>query len=425
MMSGSDRGETGLPETSGTDHATGMSRRTVLGGTATLALGMAMAKDAGAAQAKAPGKSRLLYICSYTGKTGNGPGITLARLDGEKGRLEIVKSFAGPNPSWLAFAPDGAHAYAVNEIEDFADKGGGGGKQGSVTAYSVDRETGDLAVLNTVGSGGTGPAYCSVHPAGRHVLVANYGGGQVAVLPIAADGSLQAATDVQGPQGPTGPTTAAAAPPGSFAFSGHDASHAHMIEADPQARFVLSTDLGQDRTYVWTLDAAAGTLHPADPAFFPAASTGSGPRHFAFHPNGRVLYTVYEEASQLAVHSYDPATGHAALLQQTGTLPPGFAGSSFASALAVSRDGRFLYAGNRLHNSTAIFAIEPDGKVRWLDAEWTRGDYPNQVALDPTGRFLFACNRRSDQVTLFHVDPHSGKLAFTGQYLPVGSPCPG
>jgi len=417
-MSGSDRTETGVTQgeamASGPDVA-GMSRRAVLGGTATLAMGMTMANGARAAETKAG--SRLLYVCSYTGKTGNGPGITLVRLDAQKGRLEAVKSVAGPNPSWLAFAPDGGHAYAVNEIDSF-----GGKAQGSVTAYRVDRASGDLTALNSVGSGGTGPAHCSVHPAGRHVLVANYGGGQVTVLPIAADGSLAEATDVQAPQGPTGPTTAEAAPPGSFAFSGHDASHAHMVEADPQARFVLSTDLGQDRTYVWTLDPEAGKLHPADPAFFATASTGAGPRHFAFHPDGRILYTLYEEASQLAVHGYDPATGRTALLQKTGTLPPGFAGSSFASALAVSADGRFLYAGNRLHNSIAIFAIGGDGKVRWLDAEWTRGDYPNQIALDPTGHFLFACNRRSDQVTLFRVDRRSGKLDFTGQYLPVGSP---
>ncbi|KGM34310.1 lactonase family protein, partial [Inquilinus limosus] len=187
-------------------------------------------------------------------------------------------------------------------------------------------------------------------------------------------------------------------------------------------RFVLSTDLGQDRIHVWTLDEAAGALRPADPPFFPAASAGAGPRHLAFHPDGRTLYTTYEEASQLAVHDWDPATGRASFRQQVGSLPPGFAGSSFASALAVSRDGRFLYSGNRLHNSIAIFAIEPGGTLRWLDAEWTRGDYPNHVALDPTGRFLFACNRRSDNVTLFRVDRESGRLAFTGRYLPIGSP---
>ncbi|WP_051249129.1 lactonase family protein [Inquilinus limosus] len=356
----------------------------------------------------------LVYICSYTGAAGNGEGITLARLEAETGRLEALRSVAGPSPSWLAFAPDGRHAYAVNEIDSFGDAA-----QGAVTAYRVDRDSGDLTALNTVGSGGTIPAHGSVHPGGRHLLVANYGDGRLAVLPIAADGSLGPATDVQAPEGPVGPDRAEAAPPGSFAISGHDGSHAHIIET--AGRFVLSTDLGQDRIHVWTLDEAAGALRPADPPFFPA-SAGAGPRHLAFHPNGRVLYTTYEEASQLAVHDWDPATGRATFRQQLSALPPGFAGSSFASALAISRDGRFLYSGNRLHNSIAIFAVGPDGTLRWLDAEWTRGDYPNHVALDPTGRFLFACNRRSDNVTLFRVDAQSGRLEFTGQYLPIGSP---
>lgn len=353
----------------------------------------------------------LFHVCSYTGAAGNGTGITLARLDPDSGRLEALSSVAGPNPAWLAFAPDGRHAYAVNEIDSFE-----GAAQGAVTAYRVDPASGALTALNTVGSGGAGPCHASVH--GRHLLVANYGDGRLAVLPIAADGSLGPATDIQAPAGPVGADRAEAGPPGSFAISGHDGSHAHIIET--AGRFVLSTDLGQDRTYVWTLD--DGVLRPADPPHFPAASAGAGPRHLAFHPNGRVLYTVYEEASQLAVHDWDPATGRATFKQQLGSLPPGFAGSSFASALAVSRDGRFLYSGNRLHNSIAIFAIEPGGTLRWLDAEWTRGDYPNHVALDPTGRFLFACNRRSDNVTLFRVDADSGRLAFTGRYLPIGSP---
>ncbi len=170
------------------------------------------------------------------------------------------------------------------------------------------------------------------------MLVENYCDCRLALQPIAAEGSLGAATDVQAPAGPVGADRAEAGPPGSFAISGHDGSHAHIIET--AGRFVLSTDLGQDRIHVWTLD--EGALRPADPPFFPTASAGAGPRHLAFHPNGRILYTTYEEASQLAVHGWDPATGRATLLQQVGSLPPGFAGSSFASALAVSRDGRFV-----------------------------------------------------------------------------------
>jgi 6-phosphogluconolactonase (cycloisomerase 2 family) len=356
----------------------------------------------------------LAYICTYTP---NGDGIVLVRVDPTDGTLTKLRSFAGPDPTWMALSPGGDHAYAVNEIDDFE-----GRAEGSVTAYAVDRSNGELMFLNAVGSGGTGPAHCSVHPSGRFVLVANYGSGHVAVLPVRADGSLGVAVDVQAPPGEAGPQAARHAPPGSFAHSGHDRSHAHMIDADPSGRFVLSTDLGLDRTFLWTLDQASGALkaHPAAP--FMTASAGAGPRHFAFHPNGRVLYILGEEASELAVYGFDDRTGAATLLQSTSTLPKGFAGSSFASAIAISGDGRVLYTANRLHNSIARFAVDDDGRVQLLDTEWTRGDYPNHIVLDPTGGFLFACNRRSDQVTVFRVDQPSGALSFTGPYFPVGSP---
>ena len=144
--------------------------------------------------------------------------------------------------------------------------------------------------------------------------------------------------------------------------------------------------------------------------------------HFVFHPNGRTLYVVHEEASQIGVYQFDPATAAVTLSQVVSTLPDGFAGSSFASSIVISRDGRYVYSGNRLHNSIAILAVDASGMLRLVATEWTRGDYPNQVTLSPSGAFLFACNRRSDQVTIFCVDPSSGMPSFTGQYLAIGSP---
>jgi len=362
------------------------------------------------------------YVCSYTaeampGGAGHGEGITLVHVDPQAGRLTALQTFPGPSPSWICFSPKRDRAYAVNEIGQF-----GGQKQGSVTAFEVDPASGALRQLNAVGSGGTAPVYASVHPSGRYLLVANYDSGHIAVLPILPDGSLGAATDSLTPQGTLGPTKAAAAPPGSFAQSGHTASHAHMIATDPGGRFVLSTDLGLDRTFVWELDLAGGKLHPAANSGFPTTSAGAGARHFAFHPNGRTLYVIYEEASQIAVYRYDGATAAVTPLQTISTLPEGFAGSSFASAMAISAEGRFLYAGNRLHNSVSVFAIGKDGMLRLVGNEWTHGDYPNQVALDPTGMLLLASNRRSDQVTVFRVDRATGGLRFSGQYFAVGSP---
>lgn len=393
------------------------SRRSLIAGASMLgAFGSARA-----ATAPAPARSGpvLAYIGSYTDAStpaGNGEGITVLRLDTGTGELKPVKTLPNPSPSWLATGPDRKFLYAVNETADY-----GPNKTGSVTAFGIDEPTGDLRLLNAASSAGKGPAHGSVHPSGKFFLVANYGTGNVAVLPVQANGMLGEAVDVKQDDGPHGETRPAEGPPGNFSISDHNGPHAHMIASDPTGRFVIVNDLGLDRTFVWTLDAATGKLAANDPPFIPAASAGAGPRHFAFHPNGRIFYNLYEEASQLAVYDWNPDTA-AATLKQKVTTVPGYAGTNFTSELVVTPDGRFIYTGNRLHNSIGIFAIEADGKVRWLGEEWTRGDYPRNIALDPTGNFMVACNHRSDQVTVFRVDQRTGGLRFTNQYVPVGSP---
>src|SRR5262249_27168339 len=185
------------------------------------------------------------------------------------------------------------------------------------------------------------------------------------------DGRLGAATDVKNDAGKIGPTKAANAPPGSFAFSGHDRTHAHMIQADPAGRFVLHVDLGLDKIFVWKFDAQKGVLTATDPPAV-ALPPGDGPRHFHFHPNGRWLYSIQEEGSTIVLFDYDAATGRLATRQTISTLPPGFAGSNFCSAILVSSDGRYVYAGNRLHDSIGIFAVGPNGTLTFVGEEWTR-----------------------------------------------------
>jgi 6-phosphogluconolactonase (cycloisomerase 2 family) len=261
----------------------------------------------------------------------------------------------------------------------------------------------------------------SIHPSGRFLLVANYFGGSVAVLPILADGRLDAPTDVQVDEGPIGPTRATHAPPGSFAFSGHDRTHAHMIQADPAGRFVLHVDLGLDRIFVWKFDDRRGALVPHQPPSV-ALPPGDGPRHFHFHPNGRWLYSIQEEGSTIVLFDYDAQQGHLTARQTISTLPPGFAGSNFCSEILVSADGRFVYAGNRLHDSIGIFAVGTEGELTYLGEQWTRGNYPRSFNFDPTGQFLYCCNQRADNLAVFQVDRRTGDLTFTGQYVPVGNP---
>jgi len=348
---------------------------------------------------------------------GNGRGIHIFDVDRSTGALTpsaVVE--IGTSPSCLVVNPAGTRLYAANETDRV-----GGDKHGSVSAFAVDRTTGRLQLLNTVGSGGAGPTYVSLHPGGHHVLVANYFGGSVAVLPILADGRLGEASDVKVDAGTVGPTRATNAPPGSFAISGHDRTHAHMIEADPSGRFVLHADLGLDRIFVWRFDDQRGTLTPNDPPSV-ALPAGDGPRHVRFHPNGRWVYSIQEESSTIALFDYDAASGGLSMRQTISTLPRGFAGSSFSSEILLSTDGRYVYAGNRLHDSIGILSVGADGTLTYVGEEWTRGDYPRSFNVEPAGRFLYCCNQRGDNITVFRVDAASGGLAFTGHYTGVGNP---
>jgi 6-phosphogluconolactonase (cycloisomerase 2 family) len=348
---------------------------------------------------------------------GNGRGIHVFRVDRETGAMTpagVVES--GTSPSRLALNADGTRLYSANETDRVGDD-----RQGSISAFAVDPDDGSLAPLNTVRSGGAGPTYLSLHPGGTHLLVANYFGGSVAVLPILEGGHLGEPSDVQVDEDVIGPTKATSAPPGSFAISGHDRTHAHMIQADAAGWFVLHVDLGQDRIHVWKFDGQRGTLTPNDPPFV-TLPPGDGPRHFAFHPEGRWLYSIQEEGSTVALFDYEPRTGHLAPRQTLSTLPPGYAGSNFCSEIQVSRDGRFVYAGNRLHDSIAIFAVGADGTLTYLGEEWTRGDYPRSFTFDPSGRFLFCCNQRADHVAVFAANQATGRLTFTGRFAAVGNP---
>lgn len=348
---------------------------------------------------------------------GNGRGIHLFQVDRATGELTPAGAYEmGTSPSFVVLNAAGTRLYSTNEMARVGEAG-----EGTVSAFSVNRADGQLTLLGTVGSGAAGPTHASIHPSGRFLLVANYFGGAVAVLPILADGRLGEATDVKKDKGELGPTTATNAPPGSFAFSGHDRPHAHMIEADPSGRFVLHVSLAFDKIFVWKFDDRAGVLTPNDP---PAVSLppGDGPRHFRFHPNGRWFYSIQEEGSTIVLFDYDGRTGRLTARQTISTLPPGFAGSNFCSEILVSGDGRFVYAGNRLHDSIGIFAIGSNGELTYLGEEWTRGNYPRSFSIDPTGRFLYCCNQRSDNLAVFQVNRQSGALAFTGHYAPVGNP---
>jgi 6-phosphogluconolactonase len=389
-----------------------LTRRAFLGRTAA-ALAYPVARDA-AALAGGPSGFFYAYVGTYTP---NGGGIYLFRVDRATAALlqmQVVDDIK--NPSWLALNPAQTRLYAISEIDNYQ-----GTHDGAVVTYAIDPTSMQLTRLSAVGSSGTLPAHVSVHPSGKFVFVANYGGGNVAVFPVAADGTLGPASDVRPSVGPRHHARAIDDPPGQFAVSDHDGPHLHMVAADPTGQFVIANDAGLDLTLIWRLDAQGGRLLPAEAPVL-VAPPGSAPRHFVFHPSGKFFYNLYEHDARVVVYDYDGSRGAMRLKQSVSTLPPHFAGSNLASGIVVSPNGRFLYVGNRLHSSVAIFAIAEDGQLRTAYETWTHADSPRSIAMDPSGEIMFSCNQRSDSLTSFRINPANGALAFTGRFEAVGSP---
>ncbi|ANQ43129.1 3-carboxymuconate cyclase [Gluconobacter oxydans] len=362
------------------------------------------------------------FVGGYTkhapqGGAGNGQGIAVFEMDRESGVLTPITTYTDiASPSFITLSADNRFLYALSEIDDYNKDG-----DGSVTAFAVDQKTGSLRKLNSVSSGGAVPAHLSVHHSGRYVLVANYVGGCVGVLPIRSDGSLGDATDVVHNSGPRQPERAADNPQGNFAVSDHSGSHPHMIRSDPSGRFVIADDAGLDRVYVWTLNLTTGKLIPAKTPYYDM-EPGSAPRHFEFTHSGRIMYNLCEQNSKIVVSSFDPLTGAITNIQTVSTVTPHFRGSTLAAEILISASGKYVYASNRLGDSLAVFAIAADGTLSLQDEVWMHADYGRAMMFDPSGTFLFCANQRSDAVTSFKVDKNTGQLAFTENFTPVGSP---
>jgi len=348
-------------------------------------------------RAPSPKKVRV-YVGTYT--SGESKGIYRLDLDPKTGALSAAgEPTPAVNPSFLAFHPQGRFLYAVNETgESRTDESGG------VSAYAIDAKSGALTFLNRQPSGGPAPCHLSLDRRGRNLLVANYWGGSVAVLPVTADGRLDAATVVIRHQGQGANPERQEGP------------HAHAVNLDPTGALALVADLGLDMLVAYRFDGARGTLTPYEKATVRLAP-GAGPRHFAFDPQGRFVYVLNELDATVTALSYDAAGPSFTELQSLSTLPADFKGENTTAEVVVRPDGRFLYASNRGHDSIAIFAIDPaTGKLTAAGHRSTLGKTPRNFAIDPTGTFLLAANQGSDQVVVFRIDPAGGGLE------PVGAP---
>ena len=356
--------------------------------------------------ADAPSGKQRVYFGTYTGKSSKG--IYRSELDLATGKLSPpVLAGEVANPSFLAIAPNQTFLYAVGELNDVNGK-----KGGAVNAFSIDAVTGDLKLLNQQSSVGGGPCHISVDRTGKTALVANYGGGSTAVLPILADGKLgEASSFVQ--------------------HKGHDpvkdkplTPHAHSINVDSGNRFAFVADLGLDKVLVYKLDADKGTITANDP---PAASVekGSGPRHFAFHPSGKFAYVINESLLTVTAFQYDAEKGVLTPHQTITTLPEGVTdrkGMSTAE-VQVHPSGKFLYGSNRGHHSIAIFSIDSaTGKLTAVGHQGQGIKTPRNFGIDPTGRYLLAANQDSDSVIVFRINQSTGQLEPTGVSVSVGTP---
>ncbi len=358
---------------------------------------MSSAKDS-------PKNSYLLYVGTYTEKESKG--IYAYRFDAASTQLTPLGLAAETaNPSFLAIDPSGRFLYAVNEVQNYK-----GASSGAVSSFGIDQQNAKLSSLNEVPSRGADPCYITFDKTGKFALIANYTGGSIAVFPVKPNGDI-------------GESSAFVQHTGSSINKERQAGpHAHWIETTPDNRFAIAVDLGLDELLVYRFDASKGSLIPNDPPFA-SLDPGAGPRHLAFHPNGKLAYVVNELQSTITAFTYDPSGGTLQKLNTISTLPKNFTGVNDTAEIHVHPSGKFLYASNRGHDSIALFSIDGrTGALTLVDHFPTQGKTPRDFDIDPTGKFLFVANQGTNNIVVFRIDLNNGKLTPTGQILQVPSP---
>jgi 6-phosphogluconolactonase len=342
-----------------------------------------------------------LYVGTYT--SGKSEGIYGYSMMPYSGRLHRFTSIKSVNPSFLAIDRSGSYLYAVNEVAEY-----GGKPSGGVSAFAIESH-GHLRFLNEQATQGADPCYLSIDRKRSKLLVANYTGGSVAVLPIRTDGALGMAVDVKQHEG-------------AGVKEQQKGPHAHCIILDRSERHALAADLGIDKVMIYRFDRSNGKLTPAKQPFA-ELQAGAGPRHLTLHPNGKFLYVINELDSTLTSFRYSENNGTLKHIETVSTLPSDFTGTSYCADVHVSSSGKFLYGSNRGHNSIVVFKIDSrTGKPKLLEHVSTQGDWPRNFVIDPTGSLLLVANQRSDNVVSFFIDSKTGRLRPTTVVEEIPSP---
>jgi 6-phosphogluconolactonase len=344
-----------------------------------------------------------VYFGTYTGP--NSKGIYVSDYDPASGRIGDIR-LAGeiPRPSWILADKSGTHLYAVSELGNDART------NGEISSFTIDRATGKLTFINKVSSGGGGACHLALDKDGKTLFVADYGSGRVAAIRIKADGSLGDQTAIDQHSG------------SSINPARQKGPHAHSVVLSPDDRYLFVPDLGLDKIFSYKLDPAAGSLTPNNPPFA-TVTPGSGPRHMAFHPNGKFAYVVDEMGSKVSAFTYDRQSGKLTPFAEYSALPKGFSGVSNAAEIAIDAKGAHLYASNRGADTIAVFDIDAQsGKLSKVQDMPTQGRTPRNFRLDPSGKFLLAANQDTSNVVVFRVDTKNGRLTPAGLQASVPSP---
>ena len=336
-----------------------------------------------------------LYVGTYTSKEGS-RGVYRARLDERTGALSAPTLAAeGDNPSYVALGPGGKTLYAVHETEP-----------GAASAYQI-AEDGSLSSLGAVSGLGAAPCHLAVGSKGKNLLVASYGSGTVAVLPILEDGSLGTPGQTFRNAG-SGPNKAR-----------QEGPHAHFVQTDPKARFAYVCDLGTDEILVYPYDPAKGEFGEPDRT---KAAPGAGPRHLAFGPEGRFAYVNDELSNAVVAYAVDPEHGSLTAVGTVSSLPAESKGESHSAEIAVHPDGRWLYVSNRGDDSLAVFRIERDGTLQTVAVQPAGVKEPRGFGIDPSGRWMVVAGQNSDDLVSYPIDPKTGRLGAATGHAKLGKP---
>jgi len=385
--------------------SSGLTRRQFLPLLGATAVAAATPSVVRAAPGGVPGRpsvasARFVYVGTYTAPGvppgGTHPsvavGIYVFKLDPSDGGLTPLQIVPASNPSFVALDPNQTHLYSVNEDDP-----------GRVSAYAINSANGGLTFLNSALANGQFTTHINVHPSGQYFYAANYGTGNFPVFRILANGSIGPRTDTfQSVGNGTGPNPAR-----------QEGPHAHQILTDVGGGHVFGVDLGADKVNALNLDLLTGLFSPNTVPFVPVAS-GSGPRHMAFHPDGKHAYVLDELASSITVFDYDPVRGAFIWKQTLSTLPDNFTGTNTTAEIRVHPTGQFVYNTNRGHNSVTMYSVDTaTGELDVIGWESTRGEWPRGMNIDPSGTFLYAANQNTDTIAVFRVQPSNGRLKFS------------